>query len=188
MSYTILQPPFTLKFREMSVKELKEYDAWFHRLLPERVAGLEEEVRQAPGLSEFRADHTPGSLDALGSWFAGQVETRPRTPEEAGALAGSAPWLSVPDKELTNRSFSLAFDVGLAFGQAILQARPKARWDQPLEDRKFADYGQPVIVGLGVVPLNPIRIAVTLAYGIADRRRQGSGLRQVYDYWVKQGS
>jgi len=188
MSYTILSPPFTLKFREMSAKELKEYNAWFHEELPARVAGLEEEVRSAPGHADFKADRTPGSLDALGAWFGGQVETRPRTPDEVGGFARSAPWLAVPDKELTNRSFSLAFDIGLAFGQAVLHARPKARWDQPLDDKKFADYGQPVIVGLGVVPLNPIRIAVTLAYGIADGRRQGSGLRRVYDYWVKQGS
>jgi len=188
MSYSILSPPFTLKFREMSAKDLKQYGAWLHEILPQRIAGLEEEVRRGPGLSEFKADGSADSLDRLGPWFATQVETRPRTPGEKDALTGAAPWVTVPDTELTDRSFSVAFDVGLAFGQAVLKARPGARWEQPLENKKFADYGQPVIVGLGVVPLNPIRIAITFAYGIASGTKTGGRLREVYDYWVKQGS
>ena len=46
MSYSIIQPPFTLKFREMSRKELKDYKAWFHEVTPERIAELKDEVRR----------------------------------------------------------------------------------------------------------------------------------------------
>jgi hypothetical protein len=187
MAYEIIQPPFTLRFREMSEKELKEYNAWFHRVTPERVAALEAEVRKGPGLSAWTADRSPGSFDTLGPWFASQVETRPRTPEEKDAILSTTPWVTVPDKELTNRTFSIAYDVGIYFGLGVLAARPSAKWEQPLDNKKFADYGQPVVGGLGPVPLNPIRIAVTFAYGIAGGQRQGSALRQLFDTWVSMG-
>jgi len=188
MSYAIIQPPFTLKFREMSKPDLKAYDAWFHEVLPDRISQLEAEVRRAPGREAWKADASPGSFDELGEWLVGQVETRPRTQAEKDAIHSTATWVSVPDSELTNRTFSLAMDTGMYLGKSILAARPGARWEQPLDNKKFADYGQPVVVGLGVVPLNPIRIAVTLAYGIAAGRQTGARLRGLYEYWVKQGA
>ena len=94
MSYSIIQPPFTLKFREMSAKDLKDYNGWFHDVLPQRVASLKEEVRRSPESLSWEPDLTAASLDSLGAWFAGQVEVRPRTPEEVGALTGAAPWVS----------------------------------------------------------------------------------------------
>ncbi|MBI3447897.1 MAG: hypothetical protein HY049_03095 [Acidobacteria bacterium] len=188
MSYSTIQPPFTLKFREMSAKELKDYNAWFHEVLPGRLVELRDEVRRTPALASWEADGTAASIDALGHWLATQVQTRSRTQGEKDAITGAAPWLDVPETELTNRSFSLAFDAGMCFGAAILRARPNARWEQELGKKRDAEYGQPVIVGLGATTLNPIRIAITLAYGIASGRRGGGRLREVYDYWVKQGS
>ena len=37
MKYQIIQPPFTLKFREMSKEELKEYYKWFMAVMPNRI-------------------------------------------------------------------------------------------------------------------------------------------------------
>jgi len=188
MTYTPVQPPFTLKFREMSKEELRAYDAWFHEALPGRIEMLGAEVKGAEGFESWKPDGTPGSFDALGEWLAGQVRTRPRTQGEKEAVLRAAAWVTVPDEELTGRTFSLAMDVGMYFGRSILAARPGARWEQPLENERFADYGQPVIGGLGPVTLNPVRIAVTLAYALAAGRRTGKRLRELYDYWVRQGA
>jgi hypothetical protein len=37
MAYQIIQPPFTLKFREMSKAELRDYYRWFHDCIPVRI-------------------------------------------------------------------------------------------------------------------------------------------------------
>ncbi len=42
MKYQIIQPPFTLKFREMGKEELKEYYKWFMAVMPNRIAQLEK--------------------------------------------------------------------------------------------------------------------------------------------------
>ncbi len=36
MTYSVIQPRFTLKFREMPKPELKAYFEWFAKVLPER--------------------------------------------------------------------------------------------------------------------------------------------------------
>jgi hypothetical protein len=190
MTYSIIQPPFTLKFREMSRTELTAYNRWFMNMLPERVAGLEAEVRQSSSHADWMADSSPESLDGLGSWFVGQVETRARTREEIEAVKSKLTFpIDVPGEQLTNRTFSLAMDIGMYFARVVLKNLEGTQWDQPLRSKRFADYGQPVILGFGSakheVPLNPVRIMVSLAYGIARKNHEGPLLREVYDRWAE---
>jgi len=187
MPYATIQPPFTLKFREMSKQELKDCFRWFYDVLPQRTRELAETVRQSPGFETWQPDQTPASLDALGEWFSVQVEARQRTPDERQEIASRSSFpIEVPNEELTNRTISLAMDIGMHLAQVLLKNFPALRWEQPLNDKKFADYGQPVLVGFGPVPLNPVRIAVTLAYGLVSKKQSGKRLREIHDYWSKQ--
>jgi hypothetical protein len=110
------------------------------------------------------------------SWaagFEGQVETRKKTADEIEETRSKLTFpIDIPKEELTNKSFSLAMDIGMYFGQVVLKNLPGTRWDQPLRNKKFADYGQPVILGFGKVPLNPVRVMVTTAYRISRQKRQ----------------
>jgi hypothetical protein len=186
MAYRTTQPPFTLKFWEMSKKELKAYFEWFMAMIPERVGELADAVRHSPGFEDWRPDYTPDSLDALGEWFASQVETRPRTEEELQEIRDSSRVpVDIPREELTNRTFSLAMDVGMYLSQVLVRNHPELRWQQPLGGKTFVDYGQPVLVGSSPIPFNPVRLAVTLAYRFASESRTGGELREVYDIWSK---
>lgn len=185
MTYSVIQPPFTLKFREMPKPELKAYFEWFTKVLPERIAGLEVEVRRSSAHSTWRADFSPESLEALGEWFGSQVETRAKNDEEVEAVKSKLTFpIDVPGEQLTNRTFSLAMDIGMYFSHVILKNLDGTKWDQPLRNEKFADYGQPVIMGFGSVPLNPVRIIVMLAYGIMRKKQGGGRLRDLYDTWA----
>jgi hypothetical protein len=184
MIYAIIEPPFTLQFRQMSKSELKAYYAWFMEVLQERVAQLLEAVHET--VPTWRADCSPGSLDALGDWFVSQVQVRPRTGDEIADLRSKlALPIEIPGEELTNRTLSLAMDIGMYFGKVVLASLPHTKWDQPLKNEKFADYGQPVIMGFGSVPLNPVRISISFAYGIARAERGGGRLRELYNTWAK---
>lgn len=184
LNYAIIQPPFTLKFREMPKKELEAYRAWFHEIMPERIVELTKAVKSAPGFESWEADETPESLEKLGEWFDAQVETRRSTQEEMDEIKSKLTFpIDIPEEELTNRSFSLAMDIGMYFGKVVLKNLPGTRWDQPLKNKNFADYGQPVIMGFGMVPLNPVRLLVMTAYGIS--RKQPARLRALYDVWSK---
>lgn len=186
MTYTTIKPPFTLNFREMSKKELKEYFDWFQSSLSGRLDILRNAVRETSGFANWQADLTPDSLIVLGDWFATQVEIRPRTPEEIQAIENRQPHpIAVPREELTDRTFSLAMDIGMYLSQVFLKSYPTLRWEQPLGNKKDADFGQPVLVGFGAVPLNPVWILVTHAYGVAGKSSSVKSLGALYAIWSK---
>jgi hypothetical protein len=186
MTYEIIQPPFTLKFREMSRKELDDYFQWFLSMIPDRIAELAKAVQTTPGFEEWQPDRTPASLDSLGEWLYRHVESRPRTDEEIQeiALRSSFP-IGDPGEELTNRTFSLAVDTGIYLSQVFLNNHPSLRWSQEFGDKQFVDYGQPVLAGFRPSPFNPVRMMVTLAYGLVRKSKDGRRLRGLYDYWIK---
>ena len=187
MSYSIIQPPFTLNFDKMSKRDLSLYYHWFLEVIPQRVNELSRAVAQSPGFESWDADYSASSLDLLGQWMADQVEMRQRTKGELNIIYNhfSFPF-EVPNEELTNKTFSLAFDVGIYFSQVLLKNSLSLKWIQQFGTKKSVDYGQPVLVGFGKTSLNPTQIMVTLAYGLTSKKRTGKRLRELYDYWTKQ--
>jgi hypothetical protein len=183
MTYRIIQPPISLKFRERSKAELKTYAEWFHEVTPQRIAALATAVRSTPGYETWEPNATPESLDILGHWFEGEVEIRKKTADEIEETRSKLTFpIDIPENELTDRTFSLAIDIGMYFSQVILKNLTGTRWDQFLKSRNFADYGQPVIImGLAPVPLNPVRVMVTTAYRIS--RQKPARLRELYETW-----
>lgn len=186
MTYTIIQPPFTLKFREMSKKELTHYFEWFQDILPQRLEELTKAVKQTPGFDSWQPDFTPTSLDMLGDWFVTQVETRLRTQGELHEIESRSTYpIEIPGEELTNRTFSLAMDIGMYLSQVFLKNYPKLQWDQQFGNKKYIDYGQPVLVEFGASPFNPVYMLVTLAYGVVSKKKTGKSLHELYDIWSK---
>jgi hypothetical protein len=76
-AYEMIQPPFTLNFPEMSKKELRAYFKWFQEIVPGRIEQLASTVQSSPGFENWQPNSSSDSLNALGEWFATQIETRP---------------------------------------------------------------------------------------------------------------
>jgi hypothetical protein len=200
LPYVLIQPPLRMAIRELPKKELKEYFKWFLEVIPGRTAELGKAVQETPGFEAWEPDLTPESLEPLGKWFEGQVERRPRTPEEIEKIEqkikaglGSKPMpIVVSDKELTYRTLSLAMDVGMYFCQVLQKNVPGLRWEQPLGSKNFIDYGQPVLMGFksSLAPFNGPRMIQGLAYGIAGQKvydvlnaETARRIRDIYDRW-----
>lgn len=187
MSYHIIQPPFTLRFTEMTRGELKEYFAWFQSVLQTRIDELATYVQEDPASKDWKPAYSPTSLEALGDWLARHVSTRKRTQEEKDEIeARLSHFIAIPNHDLTNESYSLGFDVGIYFGLTLLKNHPTLQWDQNLKNKKFADYGQPIIVGFGAVPLNPVRIGLNFAYGFSSKKISSRRIHEVYEAWSTQ--
>ncbi len=171
----------------MSRSELKNYKTWFLESIPGRVEELRSEVVRTAEFKSWLADCSVESLELLGEWFADQVEMRDTTAEEDQQIEQQLVFtIKLPDKELTNRSFSLAMDIGIYLAEVVRNNVAGAKWTQAAGNKKFADYGQMVIDGLaGPTPLNPVRIVVNLAYGIGRGHQDGARLFGLYKYWAK---
>lgn len=184
MPYTLFRLPFSVPFREMSKQQLDAYVVWFHRVLPGRVAELADAIRSTPSYENWNPDASLESLDVLGRWFESQVETRKKTPEEIEEIRARLTFpIDIPEDQLTNRTFSLATDIGLYFSQVVLKNLPGTRWDQSRKDRRDVDYGQPVLVDFAWGPLNPVSLIEVVARKIA--RGEPARLRELYDIWAE---
>ncbi len=182
MNYVSLRPPFPLDFEEMSEARLGHFREWFLKVIPERLEQLTAVVHQLPSHAAWAADESPDSLDMLGDWFAAHIEMRARTKAEIDKLTNNGRLtIEGVEADLSNVTFSLATDVGMYLGRAILNNVPGTAWDQ--ETRKNVNYGQMIIRGLGPTAYNPVRAAITSAYTIA--AGQPSTLRGLYERRLK---
>jgi hypothetical protein len=170
----------------MGKSDLEEFYEWFMSNLPYCIEELMQLVRSTPGFENWNPDYSPDSLNSLGDWFSLKANKRGLSQKEIDALSSSksgsvetSPW------DLTDETKTLAVYVGMYYGQVALENFPSLKWKQQLENKKLADFGQPVIVGGGFVPCNPVRVANAFAWGIIDGSRSGSRLRETYDYWTK---
>jgi hypothetical protein len=179
--------PNSAVFLEMDKKKLKEFYQWFMLSLPYCIEELMQLIANTPGFESWEADDSPKSLDVLGAWFATKVEKRDFTSEEIEAIKSKQTKLvEFTSWDLTDETKSLALYVGMYYGEVVLRNNPLVKWEQLLSARKFADYGQPILNGVGVVPINPVRVAHSVAREfITDGKKGGGELRKAYDYWSK---
>lgn len=184
MTYNPIIPPFTLSFRDMPKKELRRYFTWFMEILPSRIDELSRIVRHTNGYENWQPDESPESLDLLGQWFAEQVTTQPLSEQEKKAIEEKLKFpTGLPDYKLTTITLSLTMDIGMYLSQVFMKNHPQLSWDQPFGGKRFVDYGQPVLVAFRPSPFNPVRMVVTLAYGIARHGETRDGLRDIYNIW-----
>ncbi|MDY7560890.1 hypothetical protein QN366_21890 [Pseudomonas sp. CCC3.2] len=186
MKFTTSYSPVTMKFASMTEAELSDFYNWFIVNLPYFLDELIQAVWKTPGFEGWSADFSPESLDMLGEWFAARVESRDLSPEEIDELKSEiTSAVEIATWELTSETKSLAVFIGMYYGQVAIKNNPKLSWKQVKANMKLADFGQPVISGPGVVPINPVRVANVLACGIARGSKTGSRLRGSYDNWSK---
>lgn len=171
----------------MDKNKIKEFYQWFMESLPYCIEELMQLIASTPGFEKWDADDSPNSLNDLGAWFATKVNKRDLTLKEIEVIKSKqvkpidfATW------DLTDETKSLALYVGMYYGEVAIRNNSLLKWNQLLSSRKLADYGQPVLDGVGIVPINPVRVAHSIAYGfIGNNTRDGMELRKAYDYWEK---
>lgn len=184
MNYNLIEPPFSLNFSKFSKGESESYFEWVRSVSDYRLAELIAEVSRTALSEEWTANYSPTSLRVLGEWFAGNISVRDRSIQEISNLQSKMYYpIETPDYELTDTTFSLAFDIGLYLGEVFVRNNSSLKWGYSFRRKTSVNYGQPVIFGFGDMELNPIRIVVVLAYGIVSRRDDSSGLYSIYEKW-----
>ena len=185
MTYRLISPPFTLKFREMPKAELRAYFSWYLEQIPSRLDALQYLVRESDGRDRWNADRTPASLIELGAWFTDAIEVCPaNTNSQNHSL--DEPFLPkiYTHSELTAKTFSIAVDIGMYISQVLISEIKSLQWTQNLQTKADIDYGQPVLGKFRTAAFNPSRMIITLAYGLRDGIRDKSDLRRLFDTWA----
>lgn len=174
----------------MSKEDLTAFYKWFMDIMPTCLQELTQAVKQTQGYENWEPDASIESLEVLGNWFATQVETRKLTDTEIqnikSQLDSKFP-IEIQKWDLTEATQSMTIRVGMYYGQVALKNRPLTKWEQQkLHGKiKMADHGQPVLTGPDAVPINPVGVAQSFAYGCADGTKTGKNLRDAYENWSK---
>ena len=174
MTYQIPEPPFAVTdFKGMPKSQLKIYYHWFMNQIQTRVGLLLELVHDTDEYKDWVADYSMDSFSRLNDWFALQVETYPRSAEQTAEMEKKLPFgFEVDDFDLTTQTLAIAFDIGIYLGQVMLRQHPSLKWEQSLKNKRFIEYGKPVLVGFKVdVPMDPIHLMIVQAYGLAKGNR-----------------
>ena len=186
--YTIVQPPCRLNFSEMPRKYLRDYCRWFHEMIPLRIEELTKAVNSSDDFETWRPEFSPVSLSSLDDWLATQVQTRRRTQEELQKItSGSRHPIPIENWKLTDRTISLAMDIGMYLSPVLLPNHSSLQWDQPFGGKNFIDYGQPVLVEFTYGPFNPVRMIIGQAYGVARKSNSRKGRRETLRHLGKSG-
>lgn len=167
-----------------SKAQLKEYFSWFVEAIPARIDDLEREVRATDQYSDWPADFSPASLDALGHWFVEQVETRERTAAEMAAIHAGNPYpIEVSRSELTDRTFAAAVSVAMYWSRVLQAEHPHLKWKQLLGSKNNVYYGHAVFsAGPGTI-FNPVHLVIVMAYGAVRGTKTGARLKELHDFW-----
>lgn len=185
MKFSANYNPATTEFSSMKKEELKEFYEWFMLNLPYFIEELTQLVRSTPGFENWFPDCSPRSLESLGTWLAGKIEKRDLTSVEMGEIESRlGRGVNISRWDLTDETRRLITYVGMYYGDVALNNVPNVRWEQQLRNKRFADYGQLTIAGGEAVPINPVRIASSFAYGVASGEKDGKQLREMYEYWA----
>lgn len=190
-NYVLFLPPEGLELgdrppREWKPREARKHFDWFVSAIPER---LDQLNGAAQDIAE-RLDYSPESLKVLGQWFCSVVTSRKKTAKEIerelAGMSERARKLGMginQDWTLTGETFSIAMDVGIYLGEVFRKQFPALKWDLCTRPKRDISYNQPVLEG-GKMKIDPIHLVVTMAWGVARRRRDAGSLFELYNIWV----
>jgi hypothetical protein len=143
-------------------------------------------VKSTPGFENWNPNYSAESLSMLGDWFTEKIKKNGVTQDKTGKIENTIDNLvETTSCDFTDETRSLAVYVGMYYGQVMLENNSALKWEQQLGNKNLADFGQPVVTGLGVIPINPVRVVNSIASGILNETKTGKQLRQSYDYWRK---
>lgn len=144
---------------------------------------------QANAYAEWLRSRVPVRTREMVRYF-GMDEEAPATSllQPLGELVADA-LAHVPFSEngrLTNQGHALAADMGLLLASALLDEHPDLVWSVVRKPKSDVSYNQPVLIGFGVVPFDPLQISTTQAFAVLRGTKDGGAWRQVFKYWSGQ--
>lgn len=186
-NYELIHPPYPMNFRQLNLKQAREYFDWFQIQLPIRIQVLGNYLHSFPNYNEWKVDFTPESLTSLGFWFFERVTTRLRTKEEIEFIYSNAPaWFrnfQIPEFDISTVAISISIDIAMYLSQVLDNNIDGLHWEIKTRPKKHINYHQPVLVCENKIEFNPVHIVLTYSYGIVRGTKGPERLKELYDIW-----
>ena len=164
----ILEDFLTYNFTTIDKKDVKLYAKCFWEAKDDRLKKLIDNVASDCNINPSELDFSEESLEVLHKWLVNHVECVKLTKEEYEWKREHIPdYIDISDWRFSDDTFSNIIDVGLYLGEVMIHKHPDLKWEQYL--KKTVDYGQ-VIIRVGKIGMNPMRLVNTICFKILDNR------------------
>lgn len=77
----------------------------------------------------------------------------------------------------------MAADMGLLGARFLEDRYPHLRWSIVRKPKSDISVNLPVLIGFGVVPLDPILVSINTAHGMLAGNRKGDAWLKVFKHW-----
>lgn len=129
-----IDPVLPLHFWALSKPQARAFFAKVMESIPERMRQLEELIHERRPKLKWRPDFTEKAFGVVVDVLTECVETRSRTPTEVEKHRAAQPDIfktigsGIRDWEGTDRSYSIAFDVGIYWALDLQSKEPRMQW------------------------------------------------------------
>lgn len=165
--YTIIELPSGNSFKKTSIEEIVEFNNWYVSIIPERLKNLESFINKH---LNWKANFQLSSIQPLCKWYYSTLVNDPSN-----------------KKLKSDLNVSLALDISMYFGETLIKRVPGLRWSYQINDKKFDDYGKPVVVGDNKLPFCSSQILLTYLQGF-EKNTDKDRLNEIFKFWFKQFS
>lgn len=174
----------------MSKREADHFFKWFLENRKNRIQVLVDHYESTGGGSPKDLDLTTESLNLLWNWFVPRIVQVKKTSEELAEENEQLPWWiktesSENEYKLSRETEIMIMDIGLYFGEVLIQQFVQLKWGIIYKPRNFVDVNRPIIVGFNKnMTLNPVRVVNTCTSKAA-KGIQSNDLYSLYQIWAE---
>ncbi|HBO34961.1 MAG TPA: hypothetical protein DD636_09585 [Anaerolineaceae bacterium] len=175
---------------QYSSQDAKKWFEYYISKIPERLQVLHEHINATPGYETWKLGFESSTVNAIEQWFIEHVEMRDKTKEEIERDRDRIPdklknAVPVETTTLSNKTYSLIVDLSMYYGEYLRHEDPRLKWVLRKKGKREFFYQNPVIVGTGLLALDPRHIMTVIAFKISDNEYKAGGLIELKDRWIR---
>lgn len=177
----ILEDFINCTFTTIDQKDIKLYAKCFWAEKDERLINFIDNIVSDCNINRAELNISEESLEVLDRWLVNHVECVKLTKEEYELKRELIPdYINIDDWRFSDDTFSNIINVGLYLGEVMIHKYPDLKWEQRLNGKKSMNYGA-MIIKLGKMEMNPMRLVNTICLKIVDNRPES--LLEIVRVW-----
>lgn len=185
----IKKTPLTCDYAELSVKEAKAYNAWFHDIMPQRINYMLSRCSAETGVPVEELWIFPDGFFPIWKWFRTRQKLRKTTQEEQDEMRQQYGFLGeswVLQEILDDATERLHHDIGMFLGYQFVRHYPNdLEWSLIMRPQSYVHCRAPVIIGfskyikngkVGSDAMEPVHVVGGESRGIFHNKMTDDGL------------
>lgn len=186
-NYSVTIAPFEFSsFKELSIKEAKEYFEWYMSVKEARINNLNSYINKN---NNILLDYSLKSLEMLWKWFVKNIKTEIMTEEECYKECDGKPeWIQEKIRKKKTKisitTWCICQDIAVYFAETMIKEHEELYWSYLIKPKNVVNVNEPVIMGFSnKLYFSPFHIVANLTRKAV--QDEETSLVELYLKWTK---